>query len=218
MVAIIDDLIILGVAIAASVAASQVSAHSQESAATDEAGRQREAAKKQQEMDFWINRAAQYGNQGVAGMKAQRDRGMIEQGYEGMLRAASQQADQTRLNGYLQAGSMLAGGIANTGMSAASGAAGGGGLSNALGGNDSLAERAGSMALDEGAYGLLAGSRLNDAQPPIRGSDPSGGFKLQEQDYRLLGGAGDYAQSPYNDDPYATGVGFANPNRFRFSL
>lgn len=217
MVAVIDDLIILGVVIAASVAASQIEASSSEDAATDEAGRQRAAAKKQQEMDFWINRAAQYGNQGVAGMKAQRDRGMIEQGYEGMLRAASQQADQTRMNGWINAGQMAAGGLANVGMSSAS-SGGGGGLSNALGGNDSLAERAGSMALDEGAYGLLAGSRLNDTPPPIRGSDPSGGFKLQEQDYRLLGGAGGYAQSPYNDDPYATGVGFANPNRFRFSL
>jgi hypothetical protein len=216
MPAIVDDLIILGVAIAASIAASQVSAHTQEEAATDEAGRQRELQKKQQAMDFWIDRAAQYGNKGVAGMRAQRDHSLIEQGYQGALRAASQQADQTRLNGWLNAGSMLAGGLANTAIGA--GSAGGSGLSDALGGNDALVERAGQMALNEGAYGLLAGSRLNNKSPPIRQSDPAGGFQLQEQDYRLLGGAGPYAHGPYRDDEYATGVGFANPNRFRFTL
>ena len=215
MVAIIDDLIILGVAIAASVAASQVSAHSQEEEATDEAGRQRALAKKQQEMDFWINRAAQFGAD-TSGLEAQRRAWGIEKGYEGAMRSAERQADQTRMNGWLNAGQMAAGGLANIGMSSARGAASG--LSDALGGNDSLVERAGSMALNEGAYGLLNGSRLNDAPPPIRASDPSGGFQLQEQDYRLLGGAGPYASGPYKDDEYATGVGFANPNRFRFSL
>lgn len=219
MVAIIDDLIILGVAIAASVVASELSADSQEGAATDEAGRQRELAKKQADLDFWTERAAQYGNKGVAGMRSQNRAWGIEKGYEGAMRAASQQADQTRLNGWLNAGSMLAGGLANAGMSAAQGGAqAGGGLAQSLGGNDGLAERAGQMALNEGAYGLLAGSRLNDKPPPIRQSDPAGGFQLQEQDYRLLGGAGPYAHSPYADDPYSTGAGFANPNRFRFNL
>lgn len=223
MVAIVDDLIILGVAIAASVAASQISAHSQEETATDEAGRQRALAKKQQAMDYWINRAAQAGGN-TSGMVARRNRWAIEQGYEGALRAASQQADQTRLNGWLNAGSMLAGGLANAGMSAASSGSSSG-LSDALGGNDSLAERAGHMALNPNNYGLLAGQGQYKPAASIRPTDvpspyvdPSGGFQLQEQDYRLLGGAGQYAHSPYADDPYATGPGFADPRRFRFSL
>lgn len=221
MVAIVDDLIILGIAIAASVAASQVSASAGESAATDEAGRQRELAKKQQQMDYWINMAAKgpTGRQTAGLMRSRGDRYNIEQGYQGALRAAETQADQTRLNGWLNAGSMAAGGIANMGMSAASsGAQAGGGLSNALGGNDSLAQRAGEMALNEGAYGLLQGSRLNDSPQPIRGADPAGGFQLQEQDYRLLGGAGPYAGGSYADDEYATGVGLADPRRFQFRL
>lgn len=226
MVAIVDDLIILGVAIAASVAASQISASAAEDSATDEAGRQRALAKRQQQMDYWINMASKHGpNAGDVGdlMRARQGRWAIEQGYQGALRAAERQADQTRLNGWLNAGSMLAGGIANAAMSPEGDRAPG--LADALGGNDSLAERAGHYALNPNNYGALAAPGQRKPPPNIRPTDvPSpyvntdGGFQLQESDYRLLGGAGPYAHSPYADDPYAVGPGFADPKRFQFRL
>jgi hypothetical protein len=214
MVAVVDDLIILGIIAAATIASSQVSAHTQESNAQDEATRRKQFQERQAKMDFWRNRAAQFGADTSFMEGHQRQMG-IDAGYDGAMEAASRQADATRLNGYLQAGTTVASGLANSAMRPAQTAVGRG-----LGGAAGMAQRAQSYDLNPGDYQLLSGageySPSNAA--PITPTDPNGGFQLQEQNYQLLGGAGPYAHGPYDDDPYAVGVGFVNPRQNRYRL
>lgn len=215
MVAVVDDLIILGIIAAASVAASQVSASQSEDYANDEVSRRKAFDEKQARMQYFRNRAAQYGGD-TSFMDAHMDKMARDAGYEGSMRAAEKQADMMRTQGWIGAGAQLAGGIANSAMRPNQNA----GLDAIRGQAREYAQRGAQYDLNAGNSQLLsdAGQYQGPAQE-FRPTDPNDGFQLQPTDYQLLQGGGIYSQGPYGDDDYATQVGLTSPrSRFRFGL
>lgn len=223
----IDDLIVLGIIAAVTVAASQVSASEQESAGNDLLNQQQN---NQLRMNY-IQQQRQDGAEAAADF-ASRHRGAVRYRSKGEeldpwvqklaiqtntdmgKQANARQADATRTQGWIQAGAGLAGGIAGQALSPASTAAGsGGGVTS----SPDFAERLGGYALKTGSSALLSNAAPVQTAP-LQPTDPSGGFQLQAGDYQLLGGAQPYSQGPFGDDPYATAPQYQNPNRYRFGL
>lgn len=210
----IDDLIIVGIIAAASIAASQISASENESASNDMTNQREQFAKKQQAISFQKNRQdrAAAENASLPGMRGWRSRSeelqpwadkmTIEHGGELERAAAARQADATRTQGYISAGSTLAQGIAGQALRPATGAvAGAGALSNTF-------DATGTGIVDRAsAYDLSPGVQTQQLAP----ADPMGGFQLQQSDYDLLnGGGGLYSQ--------AGGYNPAQRNRYGFNL
>lgn len=198
----VDDLIILGIVAAASIAASQISASESEGYAKDEATRQKQL----QEKNFALDHYAQMAERGrqMQGLPSGLDGGRsawqqkmnIDAGYDSTMRQAERQADMTRMNGYIQAGSTLASGIARGAMTPSGGSNFVAGAGYDGTGAD-IGARAGTYDLNPQTSPLLA-SGTPVQTTPIRAMDPSGGFQLQPQDYALLSGQ--------------------DPNRYRFTL
>lgn len=220
----IDDLIIVGIIAAASIAASQISASEQESAGNDMLDRQKANALRQKQFDYNAQESAAathrlasnpYGGgreDPTSVVQPWIDKLQIQNGYDLGRQQVENQADMTRTNGYIQAGSALAQGIAGQALrpSGGSGSNFGGYMTQAGAG---LAERAAGYDLP-GTPSI--GNPVQTA--PLRAADPSGGFQLQEQDYATLAGAAPYSSGPFADDPYGTAIGYQNPNRYRFTL
>lgn len=223
----IDDLIVLGIIAAVTVAASQATAAENESAGND-------LLDQKQNNDLRMNYIQQQRSRGQAAAAdlASRHRGVvaphskaeemdpwaqklaIQTNYDMGKQANARQADATRTQGWIQAGAGLAGGIAGQALSPASSAAGsGGGVTS----SPDFAERLGGYALKTGSSALLSNAAPVQTAP-LQATDPSGGFQLQAGDYQLLGGAQPYSQGPFGDDPYATAPQYQNPNRYRFGL
>jgi hypothetical protein len=212
----IDDLIIVGIIAAASIAASQVAASEQEGAANDMTKQREQWAMRQQQINWHKNqqdRAAAELSQtpGFRGYRSSSeelqpwaDKLAIQNGGDLERAAAARQADATRTNGYIQAGSTLAQGIAGQALRPATGAvAGAGSLSNGF-------DATGTGIVDRAnAYDLSPGVQTQQLAP----ADPMGGFQLQQSDYDLLnggGGGGLYSQ--------AGGYNPAQRNRHGFTL
>jgi hypothetical protein len=115
----------------------------------------------------------------------------------------------TRTNGYIQAGSTLAQGIAGQALRPATGAvAGAGGLSNTFDSTGiGITDRA--NAYDLGGPGVQT-PQLHPSDVPSVAVNPAGGFQLQQSDYDLLSGGGLYSQ--------AGGFDPARRNRYGFTL
>jgi hypothetical protein len=226
----IDDLIIVGIIAAASIAASQVSASENESNSNKLLNDQQKQQMKQTELG-WLS---QRGHDAMAGVAARNhgagggasmtdpmqpliQKDAIDNHYELGRQANARQADATRTQGYIQAGSALASGIAGQALRPATGAstfeAGGGYEGTGAG----IADRAGGYDLNQGASTLLSNAPAV-ATPQLHSTDPNGGYQLQPSDYQTLAGAQPYSQSPFGDDPYATAPQYQNPNRYRFTL
>jgi hypothetical protein len=210
----IDDLIIVGIIAAASIAASQISASENESASNDMTARREKNAMQQQAINYHRNEqdqaargiASRHGGHGgvsqSAALQPWADKMVIRQGGDLEREAASRQADATRTQGYIQAGSTLAQGIAGQALRPATASVpGAGSLSNSFDATGTgLVERA-------NAYDLSPGVQTQQLAP----ADPMGGFQLQQSDYDLLnGGGGLYSQ--------AGGYNPAQRNRYGFNL
>lgn len=220
----IDDLIIVGIIAAASIAASQITASEGEDFAKDEATRQKQLQYKNAQLNHWSEEAQRGAaaaglNPAYAtgGRDAQQQKMNIDYGYDSQMRAASKQADMTRTQGYISAGSAIAQGIAGGALKPATSAAAGG-LGQAFGdtGQD-IAQRGANYDLNPQSSQLL-GNGPAVSTPQLSTSDPNGGFQLQQSDYQLLGGAQPYSQGPFADDPFATASPYQNPGRYRFTL
>lgn len=206
----VDDLIIVGIIAAASIAASQISASESEGNAKDILGTQKNNQMRNQQINYYRDKAAKAaagvasrhgghgGTSSAEELQPWVDKQNIDTGYDAQMKAASKQADQIRLGGYMQAGTTLAGGLARAGM----GSAAAGGIEPGAGYGDTgmgLAERAGQYDLNPQSSQLLGATGQNMVSTPqIHTTDPFGGFQLQEDDYRLLGGQ--------------------DPNRYRFGI
>lgn len=190
-IALIDDLIIIGVIAAASIAASQVSASENESAANDMTKQREQWAMRQQQINWQKNEqdraaasiASRHGGHGGVSesyaLQPWADKLAIQNGADLERQAAARQADATRTQGYIQAGSAVAQGIAGQALRPSTSVApGAGSLSNTF---DSTGQGLVSRA---NAYDLSPGVQTPQLQP----TDPSGGFQLQPHDYDLLGG------------------------------
>lgn len=210
----IDDLIIVGIIAAASIAASQISASEQESSGNEMLDKQKANALRQKQFDYNAQESAAathrlasnpYGGgreDPTSAVQPWIDKLQIQNGYDLGREQVANQADATRTQGYIQAGSTLAQGIAGQALRpATSTAPGAGSLANTLASTGTgLAERA-------AAYDLSPGVQTAPLQP----ADPSGGFQLQQSDYDLLsGGGGLYSQ--------AGGYDPARRNRYGFTL
>lgn len=197
-VAIVDDLIIIGIIAAASIAASQISASEQEGAANDMTKQREQWAMRQQSINWHKqqqDRAAAELSQspGFRGYRSQSeelqpwaDKLAIQNGADLERQAASRQADATRTQGYISAGSALAQGIAGQALRPATSVApGAGSLSNGF-------DATGTGLVDRANAYDLGGVQT----PQLRPADPMGGFQLQQSDYDLLsGGGGLYSQA-----------------------
>lgn len=224
-IALIDDLIILGVIAAVTVAASQVSASENESTQND-------LLDQQQNNQLRSNYIQQQSNRGRAAASdlASRHRGAVpmHSATEAMdpwaqklaiqnnvdlgRQANARQADATRTQGYIQAGSTIAQGIAGQALRSPSGS---GFVAGA--GYEGTGANIGDRA---GGYDLSApSSSITPVQTaPLHMTDPGGGYQLQASDYATLGGAAPYSDSPFADDPYGTAPQYNNPNRYRFGI
>lgn len=207
-IALIDDLIIVGIIAAASIAASQTSAAEQESSGNRLLERQKANALRQKQFDYNAQESAlatqrlasnPYGGgreDPASAVQPWVDKLQIQNGYDMGRRQVADQADMTRMNGYIQAGSTLAQGIAGQALRPAAGSnftAGAAYDGTGMG----IADRAGQYDLNPNTSQLLANGPAVATQT-IRAADPSGGYQLQPEDYSLLGGQ--------------------NPNRYRFTL
>lgn len=211
----VDTLIILGIVAAASIAASQVSASENESASNDITKQKEQFAMRQQAINWQRNEQDQAaasiasrhgGHGGVSESRALQpwaDKLAIQNGGDLERQAAARQADATRTQGYISAGSTLAQGIAGQALRpATAGVAGAGALANGF-------DATGTGIVDRAnAYDLNPGVQTQQLAP----ADPMGGFQLQQSDYDLLngGGGGLYSQ--------AGGYNPAQRNRYGFSL
>lgn len=224
----IDDLIILGVIAAVSIAASQASAASQESTGNDLLDQQQST---QQRMNY-IQQQRQRGQSAAADI-ASRHHGNVamhskseendpwvqklamQNNYDIGKQQVARQADATRTQGYIQAGAGLAGGIAGQALRPAG--AGASSFESGAGYEGTGADigaRAGGYDLSQPDY-----SQISPVQTaPLHATDPGGGYQLQAGDYATLGGAGQYSDSPFADDPYGTAPQYQNPNRYRFGI
>lgn len=207
-VALIDDLIVIGIIAAASIAASQISASEQESSGNEMLDRQRSNALRQKQFDYNAQESAAathrlasnpYGGgreDPTSAVQPWIDKLQIQNGYDLGRQQVANQADMTRTNGYIQAGSALAQGIAGQALrpAASSGVAPGAAYNGTGAG---IAERAGAYDLNPNTSQLLANGPAV-ATRTLRPIDPNGGYQLQMDDYALLSGQ--------------------NPNRYRFTL
>jgi hypothetical protein len=220
-IALVDDLIIFGIIAAASIAASQASAAESESSGNKLLDDQQKQQMKQTQLG-WLS---QRGHDAMAGVAARNhgagggasfsdsmqpwiQKDAIDNHYEIGRQANARQADAIRTNGYIQAGSSLASGIAGQALRPAAGASTFEAGAGYAGTGADIGARAASYDLNPSPV----------ATTPLQTTDPSGGYQLQQSDYQLLGGAQPYSQSPFGDDPYATAPQYQNPNRYRFSL
>jgi hypothetical protein len=203
----VDTLIILGIVAAASIAASQISASENESASNKLTDQKQQFAMRQQAINFYKNQQdqaaartqARYGAGGVsasAALQPWADKLAIQNGADLERQAAARQADATRTQGYLSAGSTLAQGIAGQALRPSSGSTYSFGAGYDGSGLDTGA-RIGSYDLNPQSSQLL-GSGAPVQTPQLHALDPNGGFQLQPDDYALLSGQ--------------------NPNRYRFTL
>ena len=214
-IALIDDLIIVGIIAAASIAASQVSASEQEKTGNDMLDRQKANALRQKQFDYNAQEshaatqrlaANPYGGgreDPTSAVQPWIDKLQIQNGYDLGRQQVANQADATRTQGYIQAGSALAQGIAGQALRPSSGSNFVAGASYDGTGAD-IAQRA-------GAYDLgVRTPQLHPSDVPSVGVDPKGGFQLQQSDYDLLSGGGLYSQ--------AGGYDPARRNRYGFTL
>lgn len=204
----IDDLIIVGIIAAASIAASQVSASEQEKTGNDMLDRQKANALRQKQFDYNAQESAAathrlasnpYGGgreDPTSAVQPWIDKLQIQNGYDLGRQQVANQADMTRTNGYIQAGSALAQGIAGQALRPAAGSGFAAGASYD-GTGSGIAERAGGYDLNPNTSQLLANGPAVSTRA-LRPMDPSGGYQLQMDDYALLSGQ--------------------NPSRYRFTL
>ncbi len=217
----IDDLIIVGIIAAASIAASQISASENESASNDMTKQKEQWAMRQQAIGFHKQQqdqaaasiASRHGGHGGVSesyaLQPWADKLAIQNGADLERAAAARQADATRTNGYISAGSALAQGIAGQALKP-------GGYTGSL--DQTFADTGLGIAERAAGYDLSApGSGVRT--PQIRASDvpnvetavsQPGGFQLQPSDYDLLSGGGLYSQ--------AGGYDPARRNRYGFTL
>lgn len=217
----IDDLIIVGIIAAASIAASQISASENESTANDMTKQREQWAMRQQQINWHKqqqDRAAAELSQspGMRGFRSESevlqpwaDKLAIQNGADLERAAAAKQADATRTQGYISAGSALAQGIAGQALRpATSTVPGAGSLSNTFDATGTgLVDRA--NAYDLGSPGVQT-PQIRTPDVPSYGVDPGNGFQLQATDYDLLSGGGLYSQ--------AGGFDPARRNRYGFTL
>lgn len=209
----VDTLIILGIVAAASIAASQISASENESTSNDMTKQRENFALRQQQINYQRQQqdqaaasiASRHGGHGgvseSTALQPWADKLAIQNGADLERQAAARQADATRTQGYISAGSTLAQGIAGQALRPATASVpGAGSLSNAF-------DATGTGIVDRAnAYDLSPGVQTQQLAP----ADPMGGFQLQQSDYDLLGGGGLYSQ--------AGGYDPARRNRYGFTL
>lgn len=228
-IAFVDDLIILGIVVAATIASSQAQAAAEKSNGNELLDAQQKQQMKQTELG-WLS---QRGHDAMAGVAARNhghgggsmtdsmqpliQKDAIDNHYELGRQAINRQADLTREMGYIHAGTAVASGIAGAALSPASSAGSFTSGAGYEGTGADIGARAAGYDLNQGASTLLS-SAAPVATQALRSSDPQGGFQLQPSDYQTLAGAQPYSQSPFGDDPYATAPQFQNPNRYRFGL
>lgn len=212
----IDDLIVVGIIAAASIAASQISASENESNANDLLDQKQKIDLQQNDIGYWRNRGQQAANRiaarhgGHGGLSQTEvnqpwaEKLAIQQNYDLQKQANARQADATRTQGYINAGSAVAQGIAGQALKAPSS-----GSSYEFGGNyggtgmDAV-QRAGTYNLNPQTSGLLSGGapiatpQIQVSDVPNVNVDPTGGFQLNADHYALLSGQ--------------------DPNRYRFTL
>lgn len=224
----VDDLIILGVVVAASIAASQISAGEQEGAANDRLDAQQKNQMRQMAITNARNRGARAAAESGFRSKTEElepwaQKLSIQNNFDFAKQDVARQADMQRTQGWINGGAQLATGIAGQALRPASSAAapGAGSLSNTFDSTGTgIADRAGGYDLTPPSAGVQT-PQIHASDVPtasIAASQP-GGFQLQPDDYQLLQGGGVYSQGPYADDPYGTGIGIQSPrSRYGFSL
>lgn len=202
----VDTLIILGIVAAATIAASHISASEQEGAANDMTKQREQWAMRQQQINWYKNEqdraaasiASRHGGRGGVSesysLQPWADKLAIQNGADLERQAAARQADATRTQGYISAGSALAQGIAGQALRPSTQAIpGAGSLSNTFDSTGTgLVDRA--NAYDLGGPGVQT-PQLHPSDVPSVGVNPAGGFQLQQSDYDLLSGGGLYSQA-----------------------